>query len=353
MEHQTCTSIGNFALTGDSRFSPLILHELAHQWFGDLLTPAEWSDIWLNEGFATYSEALWLEETQGREAYLAKMRHIGPGLHADLFTGDGILTDPDPILPNTLVYHKGAWVLHMLRGAVGDAAFFRFMHDYATDPTRAYGHVTTQDVINAASVAAGFDVTSLLRPWLDTNAAPRLSWSVASAPLSDGRTRHTLTLRQDQATLFDLVLPVRLTTTTRSHDKRIRLDTRSAEFHWDLWESLKGVQLDPDGWLLLADGEIPPPAVTLSPPRPNPAGADGTTLSFVLARAGPVRITLHDARGHELGTWDQGDLPAGETPHTWIWLGNDGRGHPLASGVYWLAVHADGRRASRKVILTR
>jgi len=353
MEHQTCSSIGSFAFTGDGRFATLLLHELAHQWFGDLITPAVWADIWLNEGFATYCEALWLEETQGREAYFHKMWRIGPDQHPDLFTGDGVLTDPDPILPNTLIYHKGAWVLHMLRGAIGDAAFFRFLHDYVADPARAYGHVTTTDMIAAASTAAGTDVSSLLQPWLETTAAPQLSWAIDGNPLSDGRTRYTLYLHQDQTLIFDLVLPVRLTTTAGVYDRRVRLDTRRADFRWDLAGDLLSVELDPEGWLLLTDGELPPPAVVLSPPRPNPVGADGTTLSFGLTRDGPVRITLHDARGRELGTWDLGDLTARDDPYAWTWLGEDGLGRAVATGVYWLAVRIDGRRASCKVLLTR
>ncbi len=350
MEHQTCTSVGTFAFTGDGRFETLILHELAHQWFGDLFTPAAWADIWLNEGFATYCEALWLEETQGADAYFQRMRRIGPEQHPDLFTGDGILVDPDPILPNLLVYHKGAWLLHMLRGAVGDAAFFEFLHDYATDPGRTFGHVATADVIAAASAAAGRDVAPLLRPWLETASAPQLQWSVSDAPLSNGRRRHTLRIVQTQDTLFELSLPVRLVLDGSTRDERVRVSARETVAYWDLDTPLLDLQLDPEGWVLFADEPLPPPAVALGPPRPNPAGADGVELSFELARAGPVSITVHDLRGRELGRWDLGDHPAG-LPHAWRWLGEDGAGRPLPAGAYWLAVHADGRRASRRVTL--
>ncbi len=353
MEHQTCTSLGNFIVVGEGSFQNIVVHELAHQWFGNLITPADWPDIWLNEGFATYFEALWLEHTEGREAYLAKLHRLGPHLHPDLFTGDGPLTDPDPILPNTLVYHKGAWVLHMLRGALGDAAFFDFLRDYVTDPARAYGHVTTDDMIAAASAAAGYDTASLLRPWLDTAEAPQLAWRVESMPLSNGLQRHMLHLSQTQATPFVLTLPVRLDGDWGSRDERVVLETRDAVFHWDLWGDLDALQLDPEGWVLFADEALPQPSVALAPPRPNPAGADGARLAFAVNRDGPVRVTLHDARGRELGAWELGEMTARDEPYAWHWLGRDGRGRPVAAGTYWLAVWSGGERSSRKLSVVR
>jgi aminopeptidase N len=353
MEHQTCSSLGNFIIVGDGAFRHIIVHELAHQWFGNLITPADWPDIWLNEGFATYFEALWLEHTEGPEAYFQRMHVIGPERHPDLFTGDGILTDPDPILPNFLVYHKGAWVLHMLRGALGDAVFFDFLHAYVTDPARAYGHVTTADLIAAASTAAGRDVTPLLQPWLETAAAPQLEWWTESVPLSDGRRRHVLHLAQTQATPFTLVLPVRLDGDWGHRDDRVVLDAPQATYHWDLPGELDDLRLDPEGWVLFAEAPLPAPAVSLAPPHPNPAGADGARLSFEVARDGPVRVTLHDARGRELGAWELGDLAAREDPYAWHWLGRDGGGRPVAAGTYWLAVWSGGERSSRKLVVLR
>ena len=134
MEHQTATSYSQFLLTGTGYWENFVIHELAHQWFGDSLTPAAWADIWLNEGFARYGEALWVEHTQGRAAYREFMLQIGARSHPDLFTEDGLLGDPDPILPNLLVYDKGAWLLHCAAPADRDEAFFAFLLDYATDP---------------------------------------------------------------------------------------------------------------------------------------------------------------------------------------------------------------------------
>lgn len=74
MEHQTITGIGYTLVTGDGRYEDIVSHELAHQWFGDAVTLMDWKNIWLNEGFATYSEALWNEHEDGKEAYFDYMK---------------------------------------------------------------------------------------------------------------------------------------------------------------------------------------------------------------------------------------------------------------------------------------
>jgi aminopeptidase N len=353
MEHQTCTSLGSTVLRGDGRHRDIVLHELAHQWFGDKITPADWPDIWLNEGFATYCEALWIEREQGRAAYLERLRTIGPVRHPDLFTGDGVLTDPSPILPNLLVYHKGAWVLHMLRGLLGDAAFFAFLRDWADDPATAYGSVDTAAFLAAASTAAGRDVGPLLRPWLNSSAVPHLSWQTGTEGLPGGRTRVLLRLRQLQATPFTLRLPVRIVSGGGVLETAVWSDAAVQDWSWDVDGELKGLEIDPEGWVLAARRPLPAPAVKLLPPRPNPAGADGVLLTFRLDVSGPVRIELHDARGRRLGDWDLGALPAAAEPHAWRWTGVDGTDRPVAAGTYWLSVLAAGERSTHKLQLVR
>jgi aminopeptidase N len=353
MEHQTCSSLGTTVLRGDGRHRDIILHELAHQWFGDKITPRVWSDIWLNEGFASYCEALWIEHEQGRVAYLERMARIGPRQHPDLFTGDGPLTDPDPILPNLLVYHKGAWILHMLRGLIGDEAFFRCLHDWANDPATAYGSVDTDGFLATASAAAGRDVDRLLRPWLDTAAVPHLAWQTRTEGLPGDRTRVTLRLRQQQTTPFVLRVPVRLVGSGGVVEDAVWSEGAVTERNWVIDGVLKGLHVDPEGWVLAARRPLPAPEVKLLPPRPNPAGADGTVLSFQLLHAGPARVELHDARGRRLGCWELGVLPAEAAPVAWRWTGVDDAGRPVPAGTYWLSVHAAGDRSTRKVVLVR
>ncbi len=354
MEHQTCTSLGSFVLYPDGRFRNVVVHELAHQWFGDAVTPARWSDIWLNEGFATYAEALWLEHTDGEAAYLGKMQAIGPLRHPDLFAGEGILTDPDPILPNLLVYHKGAWVLHMLRWEMGDAAFFRFLAGWVTDPARRHGTVTTDDFLVAVADAAGRDLRPFLQPWLTTDTAPRLSWSWRAIPAAGGGSRLELTVRQLQQPPFLLPLPVVADGPGWRRAFRAELAAAEQRFAWPVPGPVDSVRIDPDGRLLLALERTPPPAVALGPPYPQPLLDDaGTVLRFTVGRSGPVTVTLHDVRGRELGRWRLGELEARPEPYLWTWTGTDGRGRAVPAGIYWLSVHVGDRRSSRRVTLLR
>ncbi len=137
MEHQTATSLGGF---GESLQS----HELAHQWFGDKVTCKDWQDIWLNEGFATYSEAVYFEAKNGEHSYRSYMNSILEGAKkakGSIYVQD--IQSINEIFNYNRTYLKGASVLYMLRGIVGDSTFFKILRTYNSDPRFAYGVATT------------------------------------------------------------------------------------------------------------------------------------------------------------------------------------------------------------------
>src|SRR5262245_54909882 len=127
-EHQTLPSFGAHMVTGDHSFDRVLAHELAHQWFGNAISVKDWSQVWLNEGFATYAFALWRERTGGGKDYLEAMQK----LERENFDGPLIIQntrDKNMMFSNT-TFFKGAWALHMLRHVMGDQAFFDSLKNY-------------------------------------------------------------------------------------------------------------------------------------------------------------------------------------------------------------------------------
>ncbi|MEU4195481.1 M1 family metallopeptidase [Kribbella sp. NPDC026611] len=146
----------------------LLAHELGHQWFGDSLTPVHWSDIWLNEGFATYSEWLYQEKFNG--VPVAKT-FADTYAHEDNWTGK--VADPgrDAIFDD-LVYNRGAMTLQALRQKIGDRAFFQVLRDWPT--THRYGNVSTQTFIRFVEHLTHRNLTPFFQTWLYKPGKPTL-----------------------------------------------------------------------------------------------------------------------------------------------------------------------------------
>ncbi|MCH7773858.1 MAG: M1 family metallopeptidase, partial [Bacteroidetes bacterium] len=124
MEHQTITGVASNILGGKNLFLDIYIHELAHHWWGNAIGLKSWNDIWLNEGFSTYSEALYYEYKSGRSALRSTMMSKSYGNFSVA------LGNPGSFLFTGTVYNKGAWVLHMLRWELGDKIFFKILREY-------------------------------------------------------------------------------------------------------------------------------------------------------------------------------------------------------------------------------
>lgn len=339
MENQTVSAMGTAALLLPPRSAHLVVvHELAHHWFGNNLTPRRWQDIWLNEGFARFVEALWLEHTEGYPAYLEYLARLRPD---DLFVGDGLLGDPDPIL-DILVYNKGAWVLHMLRGYLGDAAFFAAIRTYGAQA----GLTDRQGFVDAWTDATGGDIAGFLAPWLDTEEVPELA----------ARWRGSLVevVQEQDAAEFRLGVAVRVFAGDEVRDSTVILDGRVGAVRVDTTAPIDSVLVDPDGLLLRLTTTTPAPRLLAVQPRPNPA-LDEVTLAFFLAAADRVTGRVYDVRGRLVRTSSLGLQPATTeaSPNAWIWDGRDQDGRRVAAGVYWLELRTLDDRTVRKVTLVR
>ena len=169
LENSTLSIFGD-GFVSSPLFEFVLVHELAHQWFGDHITPADWGDIWLNEGFATYAEWLWLEHTEGPAA----LDQITAGTREQL----ALAALPPPGIPppddlfNASVYRWGGLTLHALRLEIGDDAFFTTLRTYVA----RYGGSTarTEDFIAVAEEIAGRPVDDVFDAWLYGETIPEL-----------------------------------------------------------------------------------------------------------------------------------------------------------------------------------
>ena len=178
MEHQTCSSMGFWR-------RDVVAHELSHQWFGDLITCKNWHHIWLNEGFATYSEAVYFEAISGQAAYNNYIaEEMGSAKNATGSIWVQNINSINQIFNGARSYAKGGVVLHMLRGIVGDSTFFNILRTYVADPDLAYGVATTEDFQAVAESVYGQSLEYFFQEWIYGENYPTYSVNWSSSNIS-------------------------------------------------------------------------------------------------------------------------------------------------------------------------
>jgi len=134
MENSSSIFFDEESFNGSGRLEDTVAHEIAHQWFGDSVTQADWHHLWLSEGFATYFGNLFFERADGQDKFVSRMladkeRYLKANSSSPRPIYDSTVTDLLKLLnPNN--YEKGGWVLHMLRHIMGDKQFFAGIRDY-------------------------------------------------------------------------------------------------------------------------------------------------------------------------------------------------------------------------------
>ncbi len=276
MEHTTCTT-HSFMLLLDERAAldidlvPVVAHELAHQWFGDLVTCRDWANGWLNEGFATYFEELWGEHDQGsdyfkqsmldlKKGYLEEDGHYRRPIVYHVYYSDGFE------LFDGHMYNKGGWVLHMLRHQLGEAAFRRAIKTYLERYREK--EVITPDLERTLEEVTGHSLGQFFQQWVYQGGYPAFevnySWDSEHnlAKLKIKQTQHIDELTPCFVTPVDLAFTVPLsaeaardehTTDTRTVQMRVMVGEDGQveqNFYVPLEREPVMIRFDPDGWLL-------------------------------------------------------------------------------------------------------
>lgn len=232
----------------------LVAHELAHQWFGDLVTCRAWAEGWLNEGFATYMASLWMEHDEGKNEFLYDL-----WLHARRYFEEDVRRYRRPIVTRRYqepvdlfdrhLYEKGARVLHLLRCELGDTAFFDGVSNYVKKHAR--GAADTDDLRRALEESSGRNLERFFDDWVRAGGHPDVSVEYsydATAKLA------VLTLavgpRAETGRPWALNIPVRIHCGANVITRTLKLDTESQRFPIPVTDRPTRVVVDPDDTIL-------------------------------------------------------------------------------------------------------
>lgn len=168
MEHATNITYMRAAVNGLTTYETLMAHELSHHWWGDLITCRTAEDMWLNEGWATFSEALFTEYVYGKDAYKEYNRTRHDDVLRTLHINDGgyfpVSGVPTDLTYSSTVYEKGAEMAHTLRGILGDNLFFNCLNSFLS--TYQFADVSSEDFEQFLSTCSGKDLSSFFESWI-------------------------------------------------------------------------------------------------------------------------------------------------------------------------------------------
>lgn len=352
MEHQTMSSMGGSSIL-------LVAHEVAHQWYGNLITLHTWPHLWLNEGFASYAELLYWEAMRHRypgrfESELAVDMQLARNAPGTLVVQDTL--NISNLFNSSRVYAKGSVVLHMLRRMIGDDAFRSVLQEYAADESVRYGTAVTSDFKRIAERVSGRDLTAFIRQWV-TDGFGHPVYEVAWTHGDDPR-EIVVTVSQIQSmplsniTAFEMPLTLLIQTESGEERHVVFNDRRVQAYRIRLQSRALELTFDPDLDLLrnsevqvLDADEMPYVRTGFRSVFPNPA-SQRATIQFALGRPASPQLALFDALGREVRRLALPTHRTGIHEHEMDIAG-------LASGTYLLRMEVAGDTYTRSLVVAR
>ncbi|HEX7356598.1 MAG TPA: M1 family aminopeptidase [Ignavibacteriaceae bacterium] len=330
------------------------VHELSHMWFGDMITCSDWHHGWLNEGFATYSEALYQEHLYGFNSYKTYLRNYKYFQGGTLYLQN--IDDPFSVFID-IIYLKGAWVLHMLRGVLGDDVFFNCLKQYAKDPGFTYKHASTKDFKMICENVSGQDLDYFFNQWIYDEYYPIYN---CIYHYDAGLNLLYISLSQSQAqngwrSVFKMPVKLKVKFTSGS-DTLITVwnDQQNQDYQISLSRQVQSITIDPDEWILRTIGTVT--SITdetssqilsykLFDNYPNPFNPT-TKISWQSPAGSWQTLKIYDLLGNEVAVLVNEYRPAGT-------YNFDFNSSGLSSGLYIYKLTAGSFTQSKKMLLLK
>ena len=358
MENQTLVSFCK-SCWGES----LTSHEFAHHWFGDMITCGTWADIFLNEGFATYIEALWDEHKYGAAQYKSDIDYDAsyylsnnPGWA--IYTPSWAVTTPNinDLFNYAITYCKGAGVLHMFRYTVGDSLFFASLKDYASDTTNfKMKNAVIPDFKTKMNQTCAQSMDWFFDEWLDQPNHPVYAntYSFVNTGGSTWVVNFLASQIQTNAGFFQMPIQLEITFVGGT-DTIIRFmnNQNNQLFQFTFNKQPNGLTFDPNDNIVLKEGTTTvgineysgtTPSVILYQNIPNPTSGY-TSISFILSSDCPVKICIYDVFGKIISVELDKNMSAGKHELVVNFAA-------LAKGIYYYSLEAGMQRLVKKMVV--
>ena len=307
MEHQTISTMGGY-------YESVVIHELGHMWFGDQITCKTWNDTWVNEGGATYSQGIW-EEYQygmsGLQNYMEGIKSSALGSYNPLNAQDYALTSD--------IYRKGAWVYHMVRGVLGDDAFFAAMEYILQESEYSYNNISGEEYILALGDHSGLNFDWFWEQWVNHGSHPEYTYATNVSSTSDGSVID-IQIGQEQptygnGTFYQMPIQMKIDFTDGS-DTLLVLENDAVVYQTFSYSFEKQIaasnyfEFDPDEWILCekrqisfssinGDNDLVNAKFQLSNNYPNPFNGY-TNINFVSNVSSDVTFVVFNQVGQEI-----------------------------------------------------
>ncbi len=347
MEHQTIIAYGHNFTVNSWGYDYIHYHELAHEWWGNHITAKDWADIWIHEGLATYTEALYVEHMSGMDSYHEFMDNKRPANnHSNPLAPREALTASQGFSLNP--YNRGASVMHTMRYHIGDEALFNLLKRWAypdsTDFDNTNGRLcrilTTDDMKEQAEEVTGIDLDPFFEVFFREAAYPDLN-------VVRGFDETTFTWETENNILLDVNIPVLV----NGEEQTVEMIDGEGSLAISQTDILV---IDPKQWILMADPSIITSindndtqisGYQLEQSYPNPF-AHSSTIEYSLPEPQFVTLKVYDMLGAEIITLVNGEQSQGI--HEVLFDGSE-----LKSGIYFYRLQAGNYTETRKVLLSK